>query len=66
MALLVLLLLFFQAVADALTIGLTGGLESTSADVLVYDERARQYPAASVLGPETLDAVADDTQQVHS
>ncbi|MGH1488453.1 MAG: ABC transporter permease [Acidimicrobiales bacterium] len=46
-ALLVLLLLFFQAVAGTLTSGLTGGLESTSADVLVYDLRARQNPANS-------------------
>lgn len=48
-ALLVLLLLFFQAVAGTLTRGLTGGLESTSADVLVYDEQARRNPATSIL-----------------
>ena len=34
-ALLVVLLLFFQAVSGTLTSGLTGGFESTSADVLV-------------------------------
>lgn len=48
-ALLVLLLLFFQAVAGTLTSGLTGGLESSSADVLVYDQQARGNPATSVL-----------------
>ncbi len=48
-ALLVLLLLFFQAVAGTLTRGLTGGLESTSADVLVYDQQARRNPATSIL-----------------
>ncbi len=48
-ALLVLLLLFFQAVAGTLTKGLTGGLESISADVLVYDEQARRNPATSIL-----------------
>lgn len=48
-ALLVILLLFFQAVAGTLTSGLTGGLESTSAEVLVYDSRARQNPANSVI-----------------
>lgn len=50
-ALLVLLLLFFQAVAGTLTKGLTGGLESISADVLVYDKQARRNPAASILDP---------------
>ncbi len=50
-ALLVILLLFFQAVAGTLTRGLTGGLESTSADVLVYDEQARRNPATSILAP---------------
>ena len=48
-ALLVLLLLFFQAVAGTLTTGLTGGLESSSADVLVYDEQARRNPATSIV-----------------
>lgn len=48
-ALLVILLLFFQAVAGTLTSGLTGGLESTSADVLVYDLRARRNPATSLI-----------------
>ncbi|MGB2917105.1 MAG: hypothetical protein WBB83_11030, partial [Candidatus Microthrix parvicella] len=50
-ALLVLLLLFFQAVAGTLTSGLTGGLESSSADVVVYDQQARRNPAVSVLQP---------------
>jgi hemin transport system permease protein len=48
-ALLVLLLLFFQAVAGTLTSGLTGGLDSSSADVLVYDEQARRNPATSIV-----------------
>ena len=52
LALLVLLLLFFQAVAGTLTSGLTGGLESSSADVLVYDQQARRNPATSVLTAE--------------
>jgi hypothetical protein len=51
-ALLVLLLLFFQAVAGTLTSGLTGGLESSSADVFVYDVQARSNPATSVLSPK--------------
>ncbi len=54
-ALLVLLLLFFQAVAGTLTRGLTGGLESSSADVLVYDERARRNPANSLIPPPVLE-----------
>lgn len=61
-ALLVLLLLFFQAVAGTLTTGLTGGLESASADVLVYDREARRNPATSVLSPSVLaevEAAAD-------
>lgn len=53
-ALLVLLLLFFQAVAGTLTSGLTGGLESTSADILVYDLRARRNPANSLIPPTVL------------
>lgn len=48
-ALLVILLLFFQAVAGSLTLGLTGGIENNSADVLVYSDRARSNPAASFL-----------------
>ena len=58
-ALLVILLLFFQAVAGALTGGLTGGLASTSADVLVYDVRARQNPANSLI-PSGIEAQAAD------
>lgn len=57
-ALLVLLLLFFQAVAGTLTSGLTGGLESTSAEVLVYDEQARGNPATSILAPQVQAEVA--------
>ncbi|MDH4279678.1 MAG: ABC transporter permease, partial [Acidimicrobiia bacterium] len=57
-ALLVVLLLFFQAVSGTLTSGLTGGFESTSADVLVFDERARGNPFASVLAPSLVDDVS--------
>jgi putative ABC transport system permease protein len=57
-ALLVVLLLFFQAVAGTLTLGLTGGIENNSADVLVYSDRARQNPAASFLPPGTGASVA--------
>ena len=57
-ALLVLLLLFFQAVAGTLTAGLTGGLESSSADVLVYDEQARRNPATSIVEPTVQAQVA--------
>lgn len=57
-ALLVLLLLFFQAVAGTLTSGLTGGLQSSSAEVLVYDEQARRNPATSVLAPTVLNQVS--------
>ena len=57
-ALLVLLLLFFQAVAGTLTSGLTGGLESSSADVLVYDQQARRNPATSILSPKVEAEVA--------
>jgi putative ABC transport system permease protein len=56
-ALLVLLLLFFQAVAGTLTSGLTGGLESSSAEVLVYDVRARRNPANSLIPPTAEAAV---------
>lgn len=56
--LLVLLLLFFQAVGGALTGGLTGAVDRSRADVLVYDERARRNPSASVLDPAVVDAVA--------
>ena len=58
-ALLVLLLLFFQAVAGTLTSGLTGGLESSSADVLVYDLRARRNPANSLIPAQVQAAVSD-------
>ena len=57
-ALLVLLLLFFQAVAGTLTTGLTGGLESSSADVLVYDEQARRNPATSIVAASVQAEVA--------
>ena len=55
--LLVVLLLFFQSVAGALTGALTGSLANQTADVVVYGDRARQNPAASVLAPEAVDAV---------
>ena len=58
-ALLVVLLLFFQAVAGALTLGLTGGIENNSADVIAYSDRARENPAASFLAPGVGDAVAE-------
>jgi putative ABC transport system permease protein len=58
-ALLVILLLFFQAVAGALTGGLTGAYEAASADVWVYDDSARRNPQASVLQEGATDAVAD-------
>lgn len=57
--LLVILLLFFQAVAGTLTSGLTGGLESSSADVLVYDTRARKNPANSVVPISIIGEVRD-------
>ncbi len=57
-SLLVILLLFFQAVAGTLTSGLTGGLESSSADVLVYDLRARQNPASSLIPAPVLAEVS--------
>ncbi len=58
-ALLVLLLLFFQAVAGTLTSGLTGGLESSSADLFVYSERARLNPANSLIVTGTAESVAE-------
>ncbi|MDH3682618.1 MAG: ABC transporter permease [Acidimicrobiia bacterium] len=64
-ALLVVLLLFFQAVAGTLTLGLTGGIENNGADVFVYSDRARRNPAASLLPGATpalvvsVDGVAD-------
>ncbi len=57
-ALLVILLLFFQTIAGALTTGLTGGVENNQADVLVYSDRARKNPAASFLTSDAVDAVA--------
>lgn len=56
--LLVVLLLFFQSVAGALTGALTGALANQTAEVVVYGDRARQNPAASVLAPDVVDAVA--------
>lgn len=58
-ALLVLLLLFFQTVAGALTSGLTGAFESNRADVFAYSDRARLNPFASVVGLDAAEAVAD-------
>jgi len=57
-ALLVILLLFFQAVAGTLTSGITGGLEASAADVLAYDERARRNPATSVIPIENVERIA--------
>ena len=57
--LLVVLLLFFQAVAGALTSALTGAIANQTAEVVVYGDRARQNPAASVLPAETVARVAD-------
>lgn len=56
--LLVLLLLFFQAVAGTLVTALTGAIAEARADVLVYDDRARSNPATSVLPADAVDAVA--------
>ncbi len=58
-ALLVLLLLFFQAVAGSLTLGLTGGTEQSSSDIWVYDARARNNPAVSVLPVGVANAVTE-------
>ncbi|MDX2344435.1 MAG: ABC transporter permease, partial [Acidimicrobiia bacterium] len=57
--LLVILLLFFQAVAGTLTSGLTGGLESSSADVLVYDLRARRNHVNSLIPASVLTEVGE-------
>lgn len=57
--LLVVLLLFFQAVAGALTGALTGALANQSAEVVVYADRARQNPLVSVIPAETVAAVTD-------
>ncbi len=57
-ALLVLLLLFFQSVAGALTSGITGGVDNNRADVFVYTESARQNPSASFFSPDSADGVA--------
>lgn len=57
--LLVLLLLFFQAVAGSLTSGLTGAFESAAADVWVYADSARLNPQASVLPDGVADEVVD-------
>lgn len=57
--LLVLLLLFFQAVAGSLTSGLTGAFESATAEVWVYADSARLNPQASVLPDGVTDRVAD-------
>lgn len=57
-ALLVLLLLFFQAVAGALTTALVGAVDSVRTDVFVYDERARRNPLASLVDDAAVDAVA--------
>ncbi|MCB0975119.1 MAG: ABC transporter permease [Actinobacteria bacterium] len=58
-ALLVLLLGFFQTVSSALTSGITGGLLNNQADLLVYSDKARLNPAASVLAPDAASRVSD-------
>lgn len=57
-ALLVVLLLFFQAVAGTLTSGLTGGLENQDGEVVAYAANARRSPQASVLSPDAVERVA--------
>lgn len=57
-SLLVVLLLFFQAVAATLTLGLRGGIENNRADIFVYSDRARRNPAASFLPDGTAQLVA--------
>ncbi len=64
MALLVLLLLFFQSVAGALTSGITGGVDNNRADVFVYTESARQNPSASFFSSDSADATAADIAAV--
>lgn len=56
-ALLVLLLLFFQAVAGTLTAELTGAIARQDGDVIVYADGARRSPQASVLAPDVVDRV---------
>ncbi len=56
--LLVFLLLFFQAVAGTLTGALTGAVANTSGEVVVYSDRARANPNASVVDPATVEEVA--------
>ena len=58
MALLVLLLLVFQAVAGTLTAELTGAVAGQDGDVVVYADSARRSPQASVLEPDAIDRVA--------
>jgi putative ABC transport system permease protein len=55
--LLVLLLLFFQATAGTLVAALTGGIERVDGDVVVYADRARGNPLASILDPAVRTAV---------
>lgn len=57
-ALLVVLLLFFQAVAGTLTSELTGALERQDGEVVVYAEDARRSPLASVLEPDVAQSIA--------
>ena len=57
-ALLVVLLLFFQAVAGTLTSELTGALERQDGEVVVYADAARRSPLASVLEPDVAESIA--------
>lgn len=57
--LLMYVLLVFQAVSDGLVSGLTGAIEKSSAEVLVFAEEARRNPSASTLSTEVADQVAE-------
>ena len=52
-----LLLLFFQATANALVTGITGSTSQSDADVVVYAATARGNPAVSVLDSATVEQV---------
>lgn len=57
-ALLVFLLLFLSTLSSTLLASLTGAIENTSADVLVYDDGARRALDASRVDPEVAAQVA--------
>ncbi len=58
-SLLVVLLLFFQSVANSLTTGITGGVENNGAEVFVYGAEARRNPSASFLSPEVVGPIGE-------